>query len=277
MRYAVLADIHANAVALEAVLAAVRGVDGVLCLGDIVGVGPDPERCVDLMAEVGAVCVLGDHDRTALGEDTGKLDQAPHLRASTEWTRDQLSPVHLAYLRAQPRARAVGGLRLIHMLAVEARPPEPADLAAYLEPLVLVGHTHVALLGTQTPGGGLHVRAPVLGEPVPLVGQRVVANPGSVGLDRADVRLARYAVVDVDAAGRPTHLTFAAIGYDVAEDVARRRARMPAGEAEARERTMAGDISPRLAAVRALHAAWYPAWDANVPMPVGAGLGAVRA
>lgn len=77
----------------------------------------------------------------------------------------------------------------------------------------------------------------------------------------------RYAVLDIDAAGPPTHLTFAAAAYDVEEDVARRRARMPAGSAEAREQFLAG-TSERIAAVRARHAAWYPVWDANVAMGV---------
>jgi predicted phosphodiesterase len=269
MRYAVLADIHANALALEAVLGAVRGVDGVLCLGDIVGVGPDPARCLDLVAEAGALCVIGDHDRTVLGEDTGKLVQAPELRDGTLRTMDQLGLGQLAYLRAQPRSRAVSGARLVHMLAVEPRPPSLDDLALHPEPLALVGHTHVALLCVETSEGGLHVEAPTLGEPVALAGRRVVANPGSVGQDRADTRLARYAVLDVDTAGRPTHLTFAAAAYDVDEDVERRRARMPAGSAEFRERFIAGD-SPRIVNVRARHVAWYPVWDANVPTAAGA-------
>src|SRR5579871_777541 len=109
MRYLIVSDIHANWEGLEASLAAVDGrYDEILCLGDIVGYGADPNRCVEWVREhCAAGCVVrGNHDKVCCGHDEGADFNATALRAA-RWTRDQLTPQNLAYLQELPEGPAV--------------------------------------------------------------------------------------------------------------------------------------------------------------------------
>ena len=88
MRYGVLADIHGNLHALRAALGALgrEGVDRYLIAGDLVGYGPNPNECVELVAGLDAVCVAGNHDLIAL--DRLSDERCPELaRQSLRWTR----------------------------------------------------------------------------------------------------------------------------------------------------------------------------------------------
>src|SRR5438105_3461231 len=98
MRYLVLADIHANLEALQAVLDDAPEHDAVICLGDLVGYGPNPNECVTCVRELPQLtCLVGNHDWAALG----KID-ANHFnsfaRQAVEWTDAQLEPEVRAYL-----------------------------------------------------------------------------------------------------------------------------------------------------------------------------------
>src|ERR1035438_8656857 len=104
MRFLILSDIHANWEALEASLAAVDGhYDHILCLGDIVGYGADPNRCADW---VRANCppgtlVRGNHDKVCCGIDPGG-DFNPTALKAARWTQEQLTPENLQFLRDLP-------------------------------------------------------------------------------------------------------------------------------------------------------------------------------
>ena len=69
MRYAIISDIHGNVEALQAVLVDIKkqSIDSVICLGDIVGYYPDPEKCVELVRAQASLCVAGNHDYAAIG------------------------------------------------------------------------------------------------------------------------------------------------------------------------------------------------------------------
>jgi predicted phosphodiesterase len=109
MRCLILSDIHANWEALEASLAAVEGrYDHILCLGDIVGYGADPNRCVEW---VRANCppgslVRGNHDKVCCGIDPGD-DFNPTALKAARWTQEQLTPENLQFLRDLPRGPVV--------------------------------------------------------------------------------------------------------------------------------------------------------------------------
>ena len=100
MRYAVLADIHGNLEALEAVRADMgqAGAERVLCLGDVVGYGANPKECLEIVRELEATMVAGNHDWAAAG-NVGVDYFNADARDSVEWTRHELSEPDLAFLK----------------------------------------------------------------------------------------------------------------------------------------------------------------------------------
>jgi diadenosine tetraphosphatase ApaH/serine/threonine PP2A family protein phosphatase len=228
MRIAILSDIHANYHALEAVLAAVdaEGVDEIWCLGDTVGYGPRPNRCCAVVADRASLVLAGNHDLAvtgALAVDEFNGDAA----AAVRWTREVLEPDARAFLESLTPSATRPGVELFH-----GSPVDPvwdyvlSEAAAYLSfrltkaPLVLVGHSHVALAlswnGADLGGGVAHDGAEVeLGE------SRRLLNPGSVGQPRGGDPRAAWLVVD-DAAGRAT---FRRTEYPIEQTQAEIRAR----------------------------------------------------
>ena len=204
MRYVVLSDIHANLEALEAVLEEIEGIehDGVVCLGDIVGYGPDPGPVVELVRDRSAVTVRGNHDNAAIDrrEEAFFNDWAA---AAIRWTREQLSDGDQAYLGGLPYTATIGDALLVH-----SSPSKPeawryvlgtadatAEFDAFDERICLIGHSHVPMLVAKLEE---RVWELVLSEVSFTPGMRLIANVGSVGQPRdRDVR-ASFAVLDLD-------------------------------------------------------------------------------
>ncbi|MEN2982664.1 MAG: metallophosphoesterase family protein [Thermus sp.] len=201
MRYLVLSDIHGNWPALEAVLQAAPPFDRVLFLGDAVGYYPDGDRVLDWLMEVGAVCVLGNHDAWLLA-----LDRLPIEGAVLEilaWQRDRLSPEHLAFLASWPWQKEVEGALLVH-----GSPCDPVEYLDDLEParqafsctearLAFHGHTHLAGVFLQLSGPRPWVRYQAFrqgGELLLPPKVRALINPGSVGQPRDGVPGAAFAL-----------------------------------------------------------------------------------
>src|SRR2546427_11361968 len=116
MRYGVLADIHGNLYALRAGLEELRrrGVDRWLVAGDLVGYGPNPNECVELVAGLDAICVAGNHDLIALGRLSDERC-IPLAQTSLRWTRGVLGNDARAFLAGLPeRASVPGGVTLAH-------------------------------------------------------------------------------------------------------------------------------------------------------------------
>jgi diadenosine tetraphosphatase ApaH/serine/threonine PP2A family protein phosphatase len=219
MRIAVISDVHANEHALRAVLGAIdeRPPDAVWCLGDTVGYGPAPNECCALVDEGCDVVLVGNHDLVALGE-LGSDDFNEDAAAAARWTRERLSDDARAFLsRLEPTAVA-DGAELFH-----ASPLDPiwdyvlsaegayASLLATTAPVVLVGHSHVAL------AIGL-VENDLRGGPAPegtrleLAG-RWLLNPGSVGQPRDGDPRAAWLELDLDTGSA----AFQRIEYPVEE------------------------------------------------------------
>jgi len=237
MRIAVLSDIHANYHALEAVLAAVDavGVDEIWCLGDTVGYGPEPNRCCATIEERAALCLAGNHDLAVIGA-LSVADFNGDAAGAVRWTQERLEPRARAFLeRLEPQASRPG-VALFH-----GSPLDPvwdyvlSEAAAYLsfkattEPLVLVGHSHVALALSWRGdlGGGLAGD----GDVVDLADARWLLNPGSVGQPRGGDPRACFLLVDVE--GR--RATFRRVPYPV-----------EATQAEIREGGLPGTLAERL-------------------------------
>jgi predicted phosphodiesterase len=115
MRYGLISDIHGNLAALRAAVAflADAGVDAYLCPGDIVGYGPQPNECVEILASLPVYCVAGNHDLIATGALTD--DHMGMLaRRTLEWTRSVLEPAAREWLAALPRRHEVPGATVAH-------------------------------------------------------------------------------------------------------------------------------------------------------------------
>ena len=210
MRYLVISDIHANLTAFKTVMddAGVLGkdYDFVWCLGDVVGYGPDPNECVDLLRQLPHLCLAGNHDWAALGRIDIRTFNAD-ARKAAQWTRDTLTEDNLAYLEALPTTFVLGDYTLAH-----GSPREPV-WEYILDPLYaalnfphfqtqfcLVGHTHTPVTFKQLGDKGeCEAIAPVYGEAVPLGNKRLIINPGSIGQPRDSDPRAAYAMLDVEA------------------------------------------------------------------------------
>ncbi len=198
MRIAVLSDIHANLHALQAVLADVDagGFDELWCLGDVVGYGPRPNECTALVRERATVCLAGNHDLVVLGKIpmTAFADDAG---VAALWTQRVLDDDARTFLETLEPMATRPGAELFH-----GSPRDPVwdyvlsedaalhTFAATSEPLVLVGHSHVAL-ELSNDGLGLYGGKADAGLRLDLNSRRRLLNPGSVGQPRdSDARAA---------------------------------------------------------------------------------------
>jgi predicted phosphodiesterase len=227
MRVAVISDIHGNLHALEAVLAAIDGdaPDEIWCLGDLVGYGPKPNECCELVEARATVCLSGNHDLGVLG--TIDLDDfSGEAGIAATWTRGVLSAESRSFLDGlQPLGKAAG-VALFHGSArdpvweyVLSDEAAATTLALTEEPLVLVGHSHAALqieLRNGLLAGGL---APA-GTEVDLAHARWLLNPGSVGQPRDGDARAAYLLLDLDA----QQASFRRAAYDIDQTQAEIRA-----------------------------------------------------
>lgn len=115
MRYAVISDIHSNLEALTAVLQEISRLktDLIFCLGDIVGYGPNPNECIEIVRREGITCILGNHDAVAAGIEEPD-DFSPFARQAILWTRERLDPTNLDFLTHLPRVRLVQDMFMFH-------------------------------------------------------------------------------------------------------------------------------------------------------------------
>ncbi len=206
MRVLVISDIHANLIALEAVLADAGPYDAAWCLGDLVGYGPNPNECVArVRALPGLICLLGNHDQAVLGDIDLRVFNGD-ARAAINWTQQTVTPDTLAYLRSLSPERLLSDYTLVH-----ASPRQPiweyildADIASSNFPFIstpycLVGHTHQPAIFQQlAPSGEVLEEEPNYLEPRPLARQRLIINPGSVGQPRDNNPQAAYALLDLE-------------------------------------------------------------------------------
>jgi len=206
MRYAIIADIHANLEAFTAVLEDMErqgGVAEVWCLGDVVGYGPDPHQCLELLRRFPHVCVAGNHDWAAIG----KLDTAafnPDAAYACQWTAGQLTTGDIGYLEGLPMVIEKGDFTLVH-----GSPREPIweyilsgsiaveNFAFFQSQFCLVGHSHVPAVFKYEEGSCSSSRfLPNVG--LVLGKSRLIINPGGVGQPRDGDPRASYAIYDDD-------------------------------------------------------------------------------
>jgi diadenosine tetraphosphatase ApaH/serine/threonine PP2A family protein phosphatase len=202
MRVAVISDIHANDHALAAVLEEVDAAapDELWCLGDVVGYGPAPNECCAILAERADLCLVGNHDLVVV--ERLSIDEFNHdARAAALWTQGVLEPEWRAWLTSlEPEARREG-VGLFHASArdpmweyVLSSAAAAGSFEATGEPLILVGHSHIALAIDEGLNGG---QSPD-GTEVDLATGRWLLNPGSVGQPRDGDPRAAWLFLDTD-------------------------------------------------------------------------------
>jgi len=219
MRVAVVSDIHSNLAALEAVLAAIdaESPDELWCLGDLVGYGPRPNECCAIVQERSAVCLAGNHDLAVRGT-IHLAEFGGDAAVAARWTRDVLAPEAQALLE---RLEPEGSAHDVSLYHGSARDPvweyvlSDAAAGATLDlapsPLVLVGHSHVALLAVDA-GEGVSGGVAEAGLEVDLRAGRALLNPGSVGQPRDGDPRAAFLLLDLEA----RRASFRRVEYDVA-------------------------------------------------------------
>jgi predicted phosphodiesterase len=222
VRYGVLADIHGNFFALRAAIERLKreGVDAWLCAGDLIGYGPQPNECVETVAELGALCVAGNHELILLGRLSDERSSRL-ARHSITWTRGVLRDDCSSFLAGLPTMATAPSIVMTHgsMDDPEEYVVHDAQAAQQLRRLeldhstanmLILGHTHRLWIYHQRSGTLL----PAGAEEVPLPPGRVLVNPGSVGQSRQRERtpLARSMLLDVER--RQARLLSTA--YDVA-------------------------------------------------------------
>lgn len=228
MRIALLADVHSNLAALEAVLADAEGdrYDAVWHMGDLVGYGPDPDSVIERMVLEGAGCVMGNHDAAAAGIiPLGQFN--PTAAEAMRWTIDHIYDASLGYLAALPDVISDQVYTRVHGTArdpiweyLSTFEAAKGHFEAVSTPYSIVGHTHLPLVVREIAPGRVDAWTPADGECVELGEERLCINPGGVGQPRDGDPRSCYALLDSDAGT----VTFRRIAYDVPAAQARMRA-----------------------------------------------------
>jgi predicted phosphodiesterase len=224
MRCLVLSDLHANATALAAALAACEGQwEQAVCLGDVVGYGPDPNEVVERVRGLVTAIIRGNHDKAAAGQ-SGLEDFNNVARSAVEWTSRQLRPENRRYLAELPAGPLqIDGLTLVHGAFHDEDEyvfvPEQALDSLLMLPgeMTLFGHTHLQGGFLYRSSGLQTIRLHPQPSGTRLVVLRLedharyLLNPGSIGQPRDGDTRAAFAIVDSDQG----HVEFWRVPYDI--------------------------------------------------------------
>jgi predicted phosphodiesterase len=203
MKYAIIADIHANLEAFNTVLADIKAQNctHVACLGDVVGYNANPKECLDIVRSMNIPVVKGNHDEYCSTENDLEGFN-PHAAEAINWTRDQLTPDDRQWLRELKYMRLVTSFTLVHATLdqpqrwgyVFDKLAAAASFTYQNTAICFFGHTHVPLAFVRDAGqvrGGTYSKFKI--EP----GKKYFINVGSVGQSRDGVPKATYVVYDM--------------------------------------------------------------------------------
>ena len=206
MRVLVFSDVHANLPALQAVLADAGDFDAAWYLGDIVGYGPDPNECIEIVRSLPAVVsLLGNHDAAV----TGKLELKAfnqEARNSVLWVKEKLSEENLEYLKSLPEKQAVedafflahGSPRNPVWEYILDVPNAQVNFDYFDQRICFVGHTHLPIMYlTQNSHSAVQWKIPRSDEITRIQG-RAILNPGSVGQPRDRNPMASYGIFIIE-------------------------------------------------------------------------------
>jgi predicted phosphodiesterase len=202
MKFAIIADIHANLEALEVVLADAKAerCTHYACLGDVVGYNANPKECLDIVRSMGMPCVKGNHDEYC-SMDINLDGFNPQAAEAVQWTRQQLTEEDRQWLRDLKYLRLVANFTIVHATLdgpqrwgyVFDKLAAAASFTYQNTSLCFFGHTHVpvAFIRDSVVRGGTYSKFKI--EP----GRKYFINVGSVGQSRDGVAKATYVVYDM--------------------------------------------------------------------------------
>jgi len=221
MRIAIVADIHSNLAAFQAVLDHAEGtgpIDRLWCPGDIVGYGPDPGACIALIRRYPHTAVAGNHDLAAIDKISTAGFNAPGARAAA-WTGAHLKFEEREYLEELPEVIKEGEFTLVHGSLRAPVEEYLVSLEAAREQFRLMetrysilGHTHLPFLAEELTDGNIDMEPWWDGDRVKLGERRLIISPGGVGQPRDGDPRAAYALYDTEAGT----LTLHRVEYDIA-------------------------------------------------------------
>ncbi len=205
MRYGVFGDIHGNLHALRAVLKAYESerIDTYLCTGDLVGYGAYPKECINIVRELCAHVVAGNHDFAVCGRLTLEFFNS-YAKSAVLWTREALSEEDLAYLRALPLMMQVNdSVTLAHATVYDAHTFDyiQTQYDAHLSlqelgtPCGFVGHSHIPITFALKNEVVSWTMEPVIDLDTC---EKVLVNVGSVGQPRDENPMAAYSILDTE-------------------------------------------------------------------------------
>ncbi len=221
MRTAIISDIHANLEALQAVLADIdnQNIDTIICLGDIVGYGPSPNECVELVRSRCATVLMGNHDAAALDVFSTQNFNI-NAKIAIEWTSNNLSQESKSFLTNLPMLHTDRMATFAHATPYEPRMwyyitslEEAAfNFQFFTTPFCFVGHTHIPVIISLTGGHTIDVSQSTQIDLGPLENHRYLINVGSVGQPRDRNADSCYAILDDDT----MRLELRRVPYDIA-------------------------------------------------------------
>ena len=222
MKVAIISDIHANSEALEAVLADIKRqkADEIICLGDIVGYGANPNECIEVVKSACSLIILGNHDAAAIGIlSTDHFNV--HAKIAIDWTAENLTANAQSFLRSLPLKENKYSHTFVH-----ATPYEP-NMWYYITSLeeaafnfqffetvfCFVGHTHIPIIIVLENDKEVYVHQSNEIKYSETKQARFLINVGSVGQPRDRNSKACYGILDTDA----QLFSYHRVAYDIAK------------------------------------------------------------
>ncbi|MFC1571128.1 metallophosphoesterase family protein [Candidatus Margulisiibacteriota bacterium] len=203
MLYGIIADVHGNLEALEAVLKQLKKADKIICTGDIIGYGPNPNECLEKVKKLEISSVAGNHEKAVAGKAVPEWFNES-ARKAVVWTQRKIFQENLEYIRNLPQVLEENGFQIVHGSLRSPLEEYVSSIAEALptfskmsKPLCFTGHFHRPLFIALKKDGNYDGRILRDGDEV-LVDEyeKVIINPGGVGQPRDGDPRASYGLYD---------------------------------------------------------------------------------
>ena len=178
MRIAFISDIHGNLTALLAVLADIKkhGSDQIICLGDTISLGPQPQETLNALRELNSVYIMGNHDEAILDpEKAPDLEITEHLVPDLYWCRDQLAATDFEFIKSFQSTHEITFPNGIQLLAFHGSPTSTTEIIQATTPPELLDEYFAELPASVFIGGHSHIQM------LRRYGKKLILNSGSVG------------------------------------------------------------------------------------------------